>query len=154
MTFVDSDGSGITETIEQTYGDDYVFPQWAQGTAVFWYAEDGEPLVLKRVDKVVHDTVYARWDVETRTVSFETNGGGSVEQCVIPVGTKMDPNHLFPPVKENAVFLGWYYDSACEEAYDPTQSITSDLTLHARWAEGGIRISLSPNEITSSGSTP
>jgi uncharacterized repeat protein (TIGR02543 family) len=37
------------------------------------------------------------------------------------------------PEREEAEFLGWYYDSAFEDAYDPQQMITEDTTLYAKW---------------------
>jgi uncharacterized repeat protein (TIGR02543 family) len=37
------------------------------------------------------------------------------------------------PEREEAEFLGWYYDAELNDAYDPTQMITEDMTLYAKW---------------------
>ena len=70
----------------------------------------------------------------TYTVSFESNGGSSVQpQTVLNGKTLSKPED---PVREGQVFVGWYVDSEFKTpfAFD-AQPVTADLTLYARWCE-------------------
>ncbi len=67
------------------------------------------------------------------TVSFETNGGGSVASATVVNGkTVAKPAD---PVRDGFVFVGWYADSAFKTpfAFD-AQPVTSDTKLYAQWS--------------------
>lgn len=86
-----------------------------------------ESTVLKAVWKALH------------TITFNANGGGGT-MAPVYVGSYEhlpEPECKFtPPVGEltdNWVFDGWYTNSALTIAFDPTKTITSDMTLYAKW---------------------
>ncbi|MCX8686567.1 InlB B-repeat-containing protein [Bifidobacterium sp. B4142] len=65
------------------------------------------------------------------TVSFDTAGGGSVDQQTIPDGgqaSRPSPD----PSRGGYLFDGWFQGDI---AYDFTQPVTSSITLTARWTK-------------------
>lgn len=67
------------------------------------------------------------------TVSFNMNGAsGSIpSQSVQKCGTATKPSP--DPVWSGYTFGGWYKESSCINLYDFTTSVTSNLTLYAKW---------------------
>lgn len=80
-------------------------------------------------------TLYAKWSAKEITVTFNSNGGSSVEAQVIGYGDRA----VFPeiPVKENAVFVMWEkageVDSGEKSEFDFADELTEDITLYAKW---------------------
>lgn len=71
--------------------------------------------------------------VVTYTVTFESNGGSTVEPQTIEEGlTATEPE---APTMEGYTFVGWYADVELTEAYDFATPITGDITLYAVWEE-------------------
>lgn len=67
------------------------------------------------------------------TVSFETNGAGTIEQ--ITVYSNSTVSELPIPVKDGYKFEGWFTDAELTQVFDKTTRITSDMTLYAKWSE-------------------
>ena len=79
---------------------------------------------------------YAKWEPESYTVTFNTNGGSAVaEQNVVYNGTATMPEQ---PVREGYVFEGWF---SGETQFDFAAAITGDVTLTAKWSPRGYSIS-------------
>lgn len=65
------------------------------------------------------------------TVTFETNGGTTVEPCRVMYGEKIHPSE---PTKENCTFTGWYVDRDCKEKWNTeTDTAAESMTLYAGW---------------------
>jgi uncharacterized repeat protein (TIGR02543 family) len=83
-------------------------------------------------------TLYAQWEIITYTVTFEPNGGtGDMPVQIFNVGESQNlATNVF--TRNGYTFCGWY--TTDRVAYSDGQSITltSDITLYARWfsAEG------------------
>lgn len=83
-------------------------------------------------------TVTATWkDAVTRfTVTFETNGGSSIDAQEVEINGH--PAAVDDPTKDNYVFVGWYNNSDLADEHavaDITAlTITEDITLYAKWA--------------------
>ncbi len=77
-------------------------------------------------------TLYAKWEAITYTVTFETNGGSSVNAQVI---NENDVASEPTPTMDHNTFEGWYIDDELTTAYDFTTPITADVTLYAAWSE-------------------
>lgn len=75
-------------------------------------------------------TLYAKWEVAQYTVTFDSNGGSAVSPVGVNHGGKVQkPTN---PTKENHDFVGWF--TAEDEEFDfLNTTITSDLTLYAKW---------------------
>ena len=68
------------------------------------------------------------------TVSFDTDGGSSVESVRVLHSEKISPDE--DPVKEGYVFTGWYLDKACTVKWNPEEDVvTGSMTLYAGWKE-------------------
>ena len=79
---------------------------------------------------------YAKWDPESYTVTFNTNGGSAVDDQTIEYnGTATMPEQ---PVREGYVFEGWF---SGETQFDFAAAITGDVTLTAKWSPRGYSIS-------------
>ena len=67
-------------------------------------------------------------------VEFESNGG-SLVKAVHPNGDGIVKEPA-APVKEGAVFAGWYQDAELSDAWDFTEGTTeTDIVLYAKWDE-------------------
>jgi len=80
-------------------------------------------------------TLYAKWtDVlpEKFAVTFVSNGGSAVSQQMVIFGaTAISP---IDPLKSGYVFDGWYSDNSLTTVFDFSETITSDVTLYAKWS--------------------
>ncbi|MCR4791013.1 MAG: InlB B-repeat-containing protein [Treponemataceae bacterium] len=84
------------------------------------------------------DTTTADTPAETKsyTVTFNSNGGNTVEAQTVEEGKKATkPSN---PTKtaietESYAFSAWYSDSALTKAFDFDTAITADITLYAKW---------------------
>jgi len=64
-------------------------------------------------------------------VTFDTNGGSSVDSYTIKEGEKLlEPTD---PTKDNMNFDGWYIDDDFETKYSFSSTVTNDITLYAKW---------------------
>lgn len=76
--------------------------------------------------------VYYVYNLNTYTVSFDSNGGSNVDdQTVSHDHTANEPNN---PTKDNHSFVGWYLNpDLTGDPYDFNTPVTGDLTLYAKW---------------------
>ncbi len=109
---------------------------------VGWYKDAGYSTKYNFSSAITADiTIYAKWEIKTYTVTFDSNGGSSVTAYKrIAHGSKIDaPN---APTKSGYEFWGWCEDSSCLSKFDfLNDTVTSDITLYAEWGRGGITIS-------------
>ncbi len=75
-------------------------------------------------------TLYAKWTALNYDLSFETNGGNSINSQVVSTDTTLD---LTAPVREGYTFDGWYIDQALTTMNAYTNMPAMDLTLYAKW---------------------
>ena len=67
-------------------------------------------------------------------VTFDTAGGTEIARQIVVRG--MSPSIPAEPEKEGMFFGGWYLDPGYTAAYDPSQGITGNTTLYAKWTDG------------------
>ena len=67
------------------------------------------------------------------TVTFDTNGNGTVANAVVVNGKKATKPEN--PEKTGWAFIAWYTDKEYRSAYDFNQPVRGDLTLYARFVE-------------------
>ena len=69
--------------------------------------------------------------VNTFTVSFNTNGGSTIDDQLVEEGkTATEPEN---PTKDNFIFVAWCSDEELTTTYDFSTPITEDLILYAKW---------------------
>ena len=135
----------LTSTIPTRYG--YTFRGWAinQTATTADYQSGGSYTANESV------TLYAVWEINTYTVSFDANGGSNApnpqkkthgQNLILTVAIPTRPNH---------VFLGWAADSSATSiAYAPGATYTAeeDVTLYAVWQERNYDFSVSDLTVT------
>ncbi len=77
-------------------------------------------------------TLYAKWTINTYTVTFNPKGGDSVASQSIPYGGKVtEPS---APTFLNYTFDGWFKEFSCINVWNfTTDTVTANITLHAKW---------------------
>jgi uncharacterized repeat protein (TIGR02543 family) len=78
-----------------------------------------------------HITLYAKWNVNQYTITFDTDGGdivGSVTQDYNTPVLKPDD-----PTKEGCTFAGWYVDENKTQGYTFSKMPSQNIILYAKW---------------------
>ncbi|PEJ60843.1 hypothetical protein CN692_01780 [Bacillus sp. AFS002410] len=77
-------------------------------------------------------TLYAKWNISTYTVKFNSNGGSSVaSKTAIYNATISQPKS---PTRKGYVFLGWYKDATGKVAWNFSKDhVTANTTIYAKW---------------------
>ena len=97
---------------------------------VGWYYDEAFTNPYKEGDVITADTnLYAKFEKDTYKVTYVVNG----KQYVVSEVAYGDPiNNTVPTgIDETNVFSGWFTDAACTQAFDFTQTASSDITLYA-----------------------
>ena len=71
--------------------------------------------------------------VTTYSVTFNTNGGSSVQTQHVVSGSKL--SNLPTTAKEGYTFAGWYTDEALTQPFSADTAITKNTVLYAKWTE-------------------
>ena len=76
-------------------------------------------------------TVYAKYDIHTFEIRFESNGGPIISSQIIEYDkTVTEPE---APEKEGYTFIGWYSDYSLSVPYDFTTPVKEEFVLYAKW---------------------
>lgn len=76
--------------------------------------------------------IYAHWIADTYKLSFDTQGGESIDDQTVSVDDAV--TKLPTPVRDGYTFDGWF-DSAKDGNAVTSLSITEDTTLYAHWTQ-------------------
>lgn len=71
-------------------------------------------------------------------VTFNTNGGSTIDDGLVEIGDKV----IRPtdPTKSGYDFVNWYSDPELENEFNFDTTITSNITLYAKWAVGSYNV--------------
>ncbi|WP_167815196.1 InlB B-repeat-containing protein [Sporolactobacillus shoreae] len=124
--------SGDTVTVQGNLGElsrsGYTFEGWnteSDGSGTTYHAND----LLTISESSV--TLYAQWEINSYSVSFERNGGSAADDQTVNYGDKVsEPSE---PARTGYTFDGWYADSGLTKAFDFSTVITTNRTLYAKW---------------------
>ena len=135
----------LTSTIPTRYG--YTFRGWAinQTATTADYQSGGSYTANESV------TLYAVWEINTYTVSFDANGGTNAPNSQKKTHGQNLILTIAIPTRPNHVFLGWATDSSAKSvAYAPGATYTAeeDVTLYAVWQERNYDFSVSDLTVT------
>jgi uncharacterized repeat protein (TIGR02543 family) len=145
VTFNKQSGTGGTNSVTATYGS--AMPTATKPTRTgytfggYWDATSGgtqyytESMASSRSwDKTANTTLYARWTINQYTVTFDSNGGSSVDQQTINYGGKA--TQPINPTKIGYTFSGWYKESTFTNLWDfNVDTVNSDTTLYAKFTD-------------------
>ncbi|WP_254636207.1 InlB B-repeat-containing protein [Lysinibacillus sp. GbtcB16] len=98
-----------------------------------WYTDVGRTQAYDFTSVITEaTTIYAKWNAQTYTVSFNTDGGSAVSDQSVAYGGKASaPTPA--PTKAGYTFGGWYKDAGHTQVYDFTNVITENTTIYAKW---------------------
>ncbi len=99
---------------------------------VGWYTDEVLKEEFDFSTPITEDiTLYAKWDILTYTLSFETNGGEYIEneEYYFSEITKAP----LTPTKAGADFVGWYQDEECTLEFSFGNYLDKDTTIYAKW---------------------
>ncbi|MBR1677256.1 MAG: InlB B-repeat-containing protein [Clostridia bacterium] len=105
-----------------------------------YYADAEKLIAFDESTKFTKDTaIYAKWDKNTYTVTFNSNGGTQIDsQKVNYKELAQKPEN---PTKLGATFSCWCKDVDCKQSFDfHNDLITKDITLYAYFTVNGIEI--------------
>ena len=134
ITFDTNSGSAI-DPITQACGTDVSAPDDPTRTGhtfAGWYAdvELATTYVFTTIP-AADITIYAKWTVNTYTITFDSNEGSDVAPAVYDYAEETtEPDD---PERESLTFAGWYSDEALTIPYVFTTMPDADITLYAKW---------------------
>ena len=106
-------------------------------TFLGWYLEDKFENKVENstiVTKTTNHTLYAKWEANSYTLTFNSNGGTGINETM---SVTYDSTYgQFPSTQRTGyTFLGWYASISGNDeiVQGSTVKITSDLTLYAHW---------------------
>ncbi len=109
----------------------YTFAGWyqdAEGT--------GSAFNLATNTFAVDTYCYAKWTINTHTVTYNSNGGSEVASETVNYGEVF--TEPAAPSYAGYIFAGWYTDNETfENLYDFATLATEDITLYAKWTLAG-----------------
>lgn len=99
-----------------------------------WYSDSALTTLFDFTTKVEGTlTLFAKWEMNSYTVTFNSGGGTAVESQTILEGGKVTQPET--PTRSGYDFQGWYLGSSTEESFDfSTETVTGDFSLTARWS--------------------
>jgi uncharacterized repeat protein (TIGR02543 family) len=141
VTFNSNGGSAVSSQSVVTGGTVARPPDPTKSHATFagWYRDVGlaNPFDFA-TPLTAATTLYAKWTIDTYTVSFDSTGGSPVSSQIVPYNSTAtkpaDPTRTVYP------FLGWYTDSSLTTAFNFATPITGTITLHAKWARDNVAL--------------
>jgi uncharacterized repeat protein (TIGR02543 family) len=144
ITFEENGGTSVTDLTEQTaLPNPLPTPTKDNHTFLGWYYDSDFTNEAFADDPLTGDvTLYAKWELNTYTITYNSNGGSSIPQT--SDATQL-PNPLPTPTKDNHTFLGWYYDSDFTNEAFAGDPLTSDVTLYAKWELNTYTITFNSN---------
>jgi uncharacterized repeat protein (TIGR02543 family) len=134
ITFEENGGTEQTDLTGQTTLPNPLPTTTKSGyTFVNWYYDSAFTQVANPGDTIESNvTLYAKWALNTYTITYNSNGGSSIPQT--SDATQL-PNPLPTPTKSGYVFGGWYYNSDFTNEALAGDLLTSDVTLYAMWTQ-------------------
>ena len=94
-------------------------------------------------------TLYAKW-TPAYTVTFETNGGGTIASQTVAQGNKAaKPSD---PSRGGYTFGGWYKEAACTNVWNfDNDTVSSAMTLYAKWTVNTYTVTFDKNAAAATG---
>lgn len=110
----------------------FATPSKAGYSFVGWYTDKELTNEFDKTQTITSAvTLYAKYEPITCKVWFDTNGGETVNSIEVQGDTKIGDIPIIS--KEGYEFEGWYTDEKLTVPFDENKSITSNMTLYAKW---------------------
>lgn len=135
ISFDSNEGSSVG-AITQDYNTSVTEPSEPTRTGYTfagWYTDDNTFLseYVFTTMPSSNITLYAKWNVNNYTISFDSDGGSAVSPITQAFGTSV----LAPsaPLKSGYEFVGWFSDVELTSAYTFSTMPAQNITLYAKW---------------------
>lgn len=121
-------GDTVTVASNSFIREGYSFTEWSTGESDGTSYYEGETFIMPSDNM----TLYAHWELNEYTVTFDTNGGTAIDSQTVNHGdTAKKPEN---PTKADCIFDGWYTDNETfADEWNFDDPITKDLSLYAKW---------------------
>ena len=103
-----------------------------------WYKESSFATKATEITKgsAGNITLYAKWVLETYTITYELNGGTNADGNPEIYNVETETITLEAATKVGYVFDGWYKESSfATKVTEITKGLTGDITLYAKWTD-------------------
>ena len=146
VTFNSNGGSAVAAQVVVSGGTALTptAPNLTGSTFAGWYSDTALTTAFAFTTPITgNTTLYAKWTVNSYTVSFNSNGGSTVASQSIPYGsTATSP---IAPTLTGSTFVAWYSDAALTTAFVFTTPITGNTTLYAKWTVNSYTVNFNSN---------
>jgi uncharacterized repeat protein (TIGR02543 family) len=146
ITFEENGGSEIAD-ITQSFGSTLVAPAdpIKEGHNIGGWYTDPEFTTRFQFSNMPAEniTLYARWNINNYTITFEENGGSEIADITQGFGsTVIAPSN---PTRNGYTFEGWYANEDFSNLYTFTTMPSQNVTLYAAWAANPYTIDFEEN---------
>lgn len=141
LKYVANGGTGTTKATTGYRGNEVTVAKCGFNNAgnkfIEWNTKpDGSGVSYKPGDKYTltegDDILYAIWEIQSYTLTFDSMGGSSVAGVTAVYGSHIAKPK--DPTKKDHAFTGWYKDEACNFPWDfDKDTIRRDTVLYAGW---------------------
>jgi uncharacterized repeat protein (TIGR02543 family) len=88
-------------------------------------------------------TLYAKWNINQYTITFDSNEGSSIPEITQDFGTAVSAPRS--PTLSGYTFAGWFSNEALTTAYTFTTMPSQAITLYAKWTANQYTIRFDSN---------
>ena len=116
----------------------YSFVEWKTSTGIVYaggiWNTTSDVEIIAQWSANTYTVTYDDVSIQTNniTVMFDYNYSGS-EPKVVTLTNGQTLTYPTVPTRSGHVFVGWYTDNSCTTAYNFSGTITTDITLYAKW---------------------
>ncbi len=146
ITF-NSNGGSTVNSKTYNYGDTYgtlATPSKTGYTFEGWFTALSGGTKINSTDTVtLSRTLYAHWTAEQFTITFNSNGGSTVNSKTYNYGDTYGT--LATPSKTGYTFEGWFTALSGGTKVKSTDTVTASCTLYAQWTANKYTVSFNSN---------
>lgn len=134
VVFVENGGPNVAN-MTGTYDQPIMEPvvgEWPGYVFAGWFTDE-ELTMMYDFDSLIEGplTLYAKWDLEIYTLTFDSMGGTEVEAETAPFMSSFEMPE--PPTRFGYTFAGWFADAELTTMFDFSLPATADDTAYAAW---------------------
>lgn len=103
----------------------------------WYYDEDFTSPFLPQAPITSDLILYAKWEIKSFIVTFETFGGSTIEPLIVEWNSYLDNKII--PVRRGYTFTGWFINNETTLPFTLETPITTDTVLFAKWDEDPLK---------------